>query len=26
MGALDPDAGRVVMPGGPGSEGLPPLP
>jgi hypothetical protein len=26
MGALDPDAGRVMMPGGPGSEGLPPLP
>ncbi len=26
MGALDPDAGRVVMPGGPGSEGLPALP
>jgi hypothetical protein len=26
LGALDPDAGRVVMPGGPGSEGLPTLP
>ena len=25
IGALDPDAGRVVMPGGPGSEGLPTL-